>query len=178
MTIVIFFAFVFSVADFFQCVNFILNNTFSELSFELFPKLHYTVNQSICLLGFFFASHASDQAYYQISVCPTTAYLSHATHFTFCYRLNSFVVAKIILFITACQYQNSKNLKPSIFIMTEPPIWDSGLEFLLLYAACKIIYRDQFGNGSVMVWRNHVGGSHTPESRINTSWRRLWFHVF
>lgn len=53
MTIVIFFAFVFSVADFFQCVNFILNNTFSELSFELFPKLHYTVNQSICLLGFF-----------------------------------------------------------------------------------------------------------------------------
>lgn len=80
MTIVIFFAFVFSVADFFQCVNFILNNTFSELSFELFPKLHYTVNQSICLLGVFFASHASDQAYCQISVCPTTAYLSHATH--------------------------------------------------------------------------------------------------
>lgn len=52
MTIVIFFAFVFSVADFFQCVNFILNNTFSQLSFELFPKLHYIVNQSICLYNF------------------------------------------------------------------------------------------------------------------------------
>lgn len=144
--------------------------------------MNYSLNyiilsiKAFACLGFF-ASHASDQAYYQISVCPTTAYLSHATH------SSRFVTAWIALWLlksycSSLPVIHSKNLKPSIFIMTEPPIWDSGLEFLLLYAACKIIYRDQFGNGSVMVWRNHVGGSHTPESRINTSWRRLWFHVF
>lgn len=176
MTIVIFFAFVFSVADFFQCVNFILNNTFSELSFELFPKLHYTVNQSICLLGFF------------LPVMPVIKPIVRfqfvqPQHILAMQHTSRFVTAWIALWLlksycSSLPVIHSKNLKPSIFIMTEPPIWDSGLEFLLLYAACKIIYRDQFGNGSVMVWRNHVGGSHTPESRINTSWRRLWFHVF
>lgn len=77
---VIFFAFVFSVADFFQCVNFILNNTFSQLSFELFPKLHYTVKAFACIISPFFFLPVMPVIKPQISVCPTTAYRNHATH--------------------------------------------------------------------------------------------------